>query len=149
MNEKIRTVVSSESEVAGLRENIKLHLEASQKIEVIGFSTTEIAAIRQQIVRKKPDFLLVDHPLFHSENLPELIGFIRKVKKHTPNTEIIIRGPKLVDDETKRLLEAGVFAYINEQVSNELLGPAIETILQKGSIANPMVTIAPREVDWL
>lgn len=125
-----RIIVVSDKETAGLRERVKAGIEQSSSFEVVCLSRVKISRIRQEIVPQKPSLVFVSAFLFHPEEFRELKGFVKKLKKHLPQTKIIVHTPRLDDVQLKEIFALGVEGWIDERLGYEFLGKATEAILE-------------------
>ena len=57
----------------------------------------QISIVKSELAVARPDAVLVFPDLINSETIREHVGFVRKVRKHLPNTAIIVWGSRILD----------------------------------------------------
>lgn len=137
--ERYRAVIAADKETAGFRDKLKESIEEVAGLEVIQLSRAEISRIRGEIVKKKPDLVLVTAALNTSEEMDELKGFIGRVRRHLPQTKIVIHTPNLFQDEVEAVFKSGADAWIDERMAPEYLGPALQSLAAGEDFVHPMM----------
>lgn len=137
--ERLRTVIVSDKEKAGLRERIRAAMEGMPNLDVVLLSRSKISRIRSEIVPKEPAVVLVAASLQHPAEVDELGGFVRKLRRHLPETNIVIHAPGLFEPQLEEIFQAGADAWIDERIAYEYLGSAVESIATGQDFVHPMV----------
>lgn len=123
-----RILIAADKSTSGLRETLASSINKKDGIEVIGLSRTKISRVRQEIRPQKPDVVLVTADLYNPVDDQELMGFIRKVRKHCPTTRIVIQTRKLRPDKLEQFCEAGANAWIDEQLDHIVEGQVLSDV---------------------
>lgn len=130
--ERIRTVIASDRGKAYLGSRLQRELGESGNFEVF-LSREKIARVRGEIKPKQPDLVLVAASLRTDEEIKELRGFVEKVRKHLPQTKIVIHAPLLSYSQREEVLQAGANGWIDDRQGYELLGQTLQEILSRES----------------
>lgn len=126
--ERYRAIIAADKETAGVRDKLKESIEEVAGLEVIQLSRVKISRIRGEIVKKKPDLVLVTAALRTSQEFDELRGFVRRVRRHLPESKIVIHGPNLFENEVEAVFESGADAWIDERMAQEYIGLALQSL---------------------
>jgi len=126
---KERIVIASDKENVGLRERIRDGVVRSSGFEVVCLSRMKHSRVRQEIVPQEPSLIFLSASLFYPEEFTELEGFVKKLKKHLPQTKIIIHTHRPHEFQLKEIFALGVEGWIDEKLGYEFLGKATEAIL--------------------
>ena len=138
--EKVRAIIASDKDRVGLRSKLKEWLE-NDNLEVILLSRVKISRIRREIKSKNPTLVFITVSLYTSEEFKELCGFIKKLRKHLPETIIIVNTPRLSEYSKGKLFELGADGWINDSVDYPLLSRTVEAIVKKKEIPHFSKTI--------
>ncbi len=132
--EKIRVIIASDKDRVGLRSTLKKWLEQNNNLEVILLSRLKISRIRGEIKPKNPTLVFITASLYTSEELKELCGFVKKLRKHLPKTNIIVNTPRLSEEKRGKLFEGGADDWIDDRLDYPFLGETLEAIVKKKKI---------------
>lgn len=142
--ERIRLAIVSDKDKAGLRERLQSEIEKNPNFKVVLLSRVKTSRIGQEIKQKNPDMVFITASLYTPEEVDELRGFVRRLRKHLPQTNIVIHTPQLSTTQREVFFEAGANCWINHAEPYEILGGALEklatgkeivhlSIIQKGA----------------
>ena len=132
--EKIRLIVVSDKDRVNLRPKIKSWLEQNNNLEVVLLSRLKISRIRGEIKPKNPTLVFITASLYTSEEFNELCGFVKKLRKHLPKTNIIVNTPRLSEDKREKLFEGGVDDWIDDRLEYPFSGRTLKSIVKKKKI---------------
>lgn len=128
--EKIRVIIVPDKEKVGLRDMLKSEIERDNNLAVILLSRLEISSIRSEIAPQKPDMVFITASLYaKEEQLKELIGFIKKVKKHLPQAKIVIHSFPL-SSQLEEIFRVGADAWVDDKLDYDLLSKILEAIMK-------------------
>lgn len=134
--ERIGVVIVSDKDRVGLRERLQAEIEKNPRLTVVLLSRLKTSRIRQEIKKKNPDMVFVTASLYTPEEVDELQSFIRRLRKHLPQSNIVIHTPQLSTTQQEVFFEAGANCLINHTVPYEILGGALEKLATGEEIAS-------------
>lgn len=130
--ERYKAIIASDKEKVTLREKLAEHLEDSG-ISVVHLSRVKKSRIRSEIKPSEPDILLIAVSLYYPEEINELRGFVKSVRRHLPSTKIVIHAPIIDAAHREEILNAGADAWIDEKMAYEYLGQTLEDLVIRKS----------------
>lgn len=118
-----------------MRRGIKALLQSHAGWEVVGEAHTGREAVTKA-EELKPDVVILDI------SMPDLNGIeaARRIRKSSPNTEVLILSVHYSDQLIRDILEAGVRGYIVKSDSDRDLVIAIETLANHKPFFTPRAT---------
>jgi len=118
-----------------MRRGIKALLQSHAGWEVVGEAHTGREAVAKA-EELKPDVAILDI------SMPDLNGIeaARRIRKSTPNTEVLILSVHYSDQLIRDILEAGVRGYIVKSDSDRDLVIAVETLANHKPFFTPRAT---------
>lgn len=127
---KIRVAIVSDKAKVWLRPEVKKWIEQNNNLEVVLLevvllSRLKISRIRREIVPEKPDLVFITASLLHPEEFNELWGFVKKLRKHLPQSNIVVHTPWLPDSQKEKISEAGANRWIDDRLKGSSLGRAL------------------------
>ena len=122
---KIRVTIVSDKAKVGLRPILKKRIEQNNSLEVVLLSRLKISRIRQEIVPKKPDLVFITASLSYPEEFNELWGFVKKLRKHLPQSNIVVHTPWLSDSQKEKISKAGANRWIDDRLKDSFLDRAL------------------------
>lgn len=125
---KIRIVVASDKNKVSLRPRIKIWIEQNSNLEVVLLSRLKIFRIRAEIVPKKPTLVFITASLYVFEEFNDLWGFVKKLRKHLPQTKIVVHTPRLLENQREKIFKGGADGWIDDELEYPSLGRALEAI---------------------
>src|SRR5450755_4080143 len=122
-----------------MRRGIKGMLLSHAGWEICGEATTGREAVKMA-QELKPDIAILDI------SMPDLNGVdaAKRIRKESPNTEILILSMHYSDQLIRDILEAGVRGYIVKSDSDRDLIIAVETLAKHKPFFNPRATVVMR-----
>lgn len=126
--EKIGVAIVSDKSRVDLRPSLQEKIERSPHFEVVLSSREKLSRIRQEILRKNPNLVLVTVSLDHPEEFDELLGFVRKLRKHLPEAKIVVNTPWLPNSQRETIFEAGANGWIDEEIADVNLREELKKI---------------------
>jgi DNA-binding NarL/FixJ family response regulator len=118
-----------------MRRGIKVLLQSHAGWEVVGEAHTGREAVTKA-EELKPDVVILDI------SMPDLNGIeaARRIRKSSPNTEVLILSVHYSDQLIRDILEAGVRGYIVKSDSDRDLIIAVETLANHKPFFTPRAT---------
>lgn len=118
-----------------MRRGIKALLQSHAGWEVVGEAHTGREAVAKA-EELKPDVVILDI------SMPDLNGIeaARRIRKSSPNTEVLILSVHYSDQLIRDILEAGVRGYIVKSDSDRDLAIAVETLANHKPFFTPRAT---------
>lgn len=118
-----------------MRRGIKTLLQSHEGWEICGEAKTGREAVTKA-EELKPDILVLDI------GMPDLNGVeaARRIRKISPNTEILILSMHYSDQLIREIVDAGVRGYIVKSDSDRDLNMAVETLAKHKPFFTPHVT---------
>jgi DNA-binding NarL/FixJ family response regulator len=133
MSEKHRIVIAEDHTI--LREGLRALLASEPNLDVVGEAKDGQEAIR--VAEKlKPHLILMDL------SMPRMNGLdaIREIKKHSPETKILILTVHKTDEYIQAALEAGANGYVLKDSSHTELSLAIRNVLEGKYFISPEIS---------
>lgn len=120
---------------AVVRVGLRALLEGEPDMEVVGEAGTAAEAIAA-VPHVRPDIVLMDI------RLPDLSGIeaCRRIRKMTPETQVVMLTSYADDDLVLEAIEAGAVGYVLKHLSTDALLDAIRAVGQGEGILDPAVT---------
>jgi hypothetical protein len=128
MTERLRVLIASDKDNVGLRTNLEDVIEGGGSFVVVKQSRIKISRIKSEIRPERPDIVLLSASLKNNEEVNELRGFVRKVRRHLPNVMIIVHGPDDIKESERQTINAE--GWISETLPYEYLFQEFNSILQ-------------------
>jgi DNA-binding NarL/FixJ family response regulator len=118
-----------------MRRGVKALLQSHASWEVVGEAHTGREAVAKA-EELKPDVVILDI------SMPDLNGIeaARRIRKSSPNTEVLILSVHYSDQLIRDILEAGVRGYIVKSDSDRDLVIAVETLANHKPFFTPRAT---------
>jgi DNA-binding NarL/FixJ family response regulator len=118
-----------------LRRGVRTLLQSHEDWEVCGEATTGRDAVSKS-EELKPDVVILDI------SMPDLNGVeaARRIRKASPNTEVLILSMHYTDQLIREIIDAGVRGYIIKSDSDHDLIIAVETLAKHKPFFTPHVT---------
>lgn len=126
--EKNRIVVASDKNKVNLRPRIKSWIEQNSNLEVVLLSRLKISRIRGEVVPQNPILVFITVSLYTSAEFNDLWGFVKKLRKHLPQTKIVVHTPRLFEEQREKIFKEGADGWIDDELPPLLLGKALEAI---------------------
>lgn len=126
--------IVTDDDTVGLREGLKEKIERSNKFAVSSRRfVIEAKTARKGIQLLNPDVIFITTLLglakkpnkINEMKFKELKGFIDWSQNLRLPATIVVQTPPLGEDKIRELFAAGVEAWIDPEVANEALGPAL------------------------
>lgn len=144
--EKLRVVIASDKTKVNLRPELKRRIEEIKGIEGVFLSRVKISRIKGEIKPKNPDSVLVTAALKTDEEFRELRGFVRILKKHLPEINIVVHTPRLSDPQRESIFQVGANGWIHDEIENSSLGRALKDIAAGEEISDSSVITKKRNL---
>ncbi|NIT03652.1 hypothetical protein GTO10_01810 [Candidatus Saccharibacteria bacterium] len=130
---KKRVIVVSDKDNVEIRERLKEMVEESGEFEIVALSRLKVSRVRSELAPPRPDVVLVSAFLYHPEELLELAGFIRRARRHLPDSTIfILHAPLLLEEEMEPIFKSGVDAWVDERTPAENFGRILSKVVAAG-----------------
>lgn len=126
--ERIGVAIVSDKDRVGLREKLQGEIEKNPHLKVVLLSRLKTSRIRQEIKKENPDLVFISASLYTPEEVDELQSFVKKLRKHLPQTNIVVHTPQLSATQQEVIFKAGANGWINHTVPYEILGGALEKL---------------------
>jgi DNA-binding NarL/FixJ family response regulator len=129
----VRILIADDHDL--LRRGVKAMIESHAGWEVCGEAQTGREAVAK-VEELKPDVLILDI------SMPDLNGVeaARRIRKSSPNVEILILSMHYSDQLIREIIEAGVRGYIVKSDSDRDLIIAVETLASHKPFFTPRAT---------
>lgn len=127
--ERIGVAIVSDKEKVGLREKLQVEIEKNPNLNVSLLSRVKASRIRQEIKKKNPDMVFITASLYTPEEVNEVCGFVKKLRKHLPQTNIVIHTPQLSTTQREAIFAAGADWWIDDNLAYETLTGALEKMV--------------------
>ncbi|MFY9688784.1 MAG: response regulator transcription factor [Candidatus Acidiferrales bacterium] len=133
MTKTVRILIVDDHDL--MRRGIKALLQSHAGWEVVGEAHTGREAVTKA-EELKPDVVILDI------SMPDLNGIeaARRIRKSSPNTEVLILSVHYSDQLIRDILEAGVRGYIVKSDSDRDLVIAVETLANHKPFFTPRAT---------
>jgi DNA-binding NarL/FixJ family response regulator len=133
MTKTVRILIVDDHDL--MRRGIKALLQSHAGWEVVGEAHTGREAVTKA-EELKPDVVILDI------SMPDLNGIeaARRIRKSSPNTEVLILSVHYSDQLIRDILEAGVRGYIVKSDSDRDLIIAVETLANHKPFFTPRAT---------
>lgn len=120
MVEKIRTVIASDKDNVGVRDNLREGIERDGKFDVTKLSRVKTSRIRSEIAPENPRLIVINASLNNKEEIKELRGFINKLRRHNKEAKVVVKGP-----DVKEKSEIDADGWIDENLPHEYTSSAL------------------------
>jgi DNA-binding NarL/FixJ family response regulator len=132
-NETLRILVADDHDL--LRRGVKTLLQSHAGWEVCGEAHTGREAVAKA-KELKPDIVILDI------SMPDLNGLdaAKRIRKDSPDTEVLILSVHFSDQLIREILEAGVRGYVVKSDSDRDLVIAVETLADHKPFFTPRAT---------
>lgn len=117
-----------------VREGIRSFLETYQEIEIIGEASSADEAIKM-VEEYAPDVVLLDLVMPGMDG----VSAIRKIKKISPRSQIIVLTSYHSDEYIFPVMKAGALSYLLKDISPTLLFEAIQRATNGEAVLHPQV----------
>ncbi len=117
-----------------VREGIRSFLETYQEIEIIGEANSADEAIKM-VEEYAPDVVLLDLVMPGMDS----VSAIRKIKKISPRSQIIVLTSYHSDEYIFPVMKAGALSYLLKDISPTLLFEAIQRATNGEAVLHPQV----------
>ena len=141
--ERLSIVIAADKEKVGIRNLMQEKIEATGQFSVLKLSRLKISRIAQEIKPQHPDIILVAASLYYPHEFKECTTFIRKLRRHLPESTVISQTPHLTYEQLNAMFEAGAHAWIDERLEYEFLGKALLGIVTNQEISSNMIRKNP------
>lgn len=140
MSEPISVLVVDDHSL--VRKGFRRMLEDDEGIRVIGEASNGLEAI-QAAQTLRPNVVVMDMAM------PELDGVqaTREIKKHAPQTEVLILSMYSDENYVRNAREAGAKGYLLKNAVDVDLPRAVRTVAAGGTFLSPGLQLSSRETD--